>query len=152
MIESAESFVQLLEAKPPEAFRLAWVEAPAQVWWDVLSRYPQLSVWVAANFTIPDEIVAHLARNGSTQARTAVASRAALPEELLLLLAHDKDELVRLRVAFNRQATRGVLTVLAGDACVVVRKHAQARLTYNLSGTRLPRSYLDSVSLADLLH
>ncbi|MBX3618649.1 MAG: hypothetical protein KF891_01460 [Rhizobacter sp.] len=152
MIESAKAFLQLLEAEPPEAFRLAWVEAPVQVWWDVLDRYPQLSVWVAANFTIPDEIVAHLARHGSTQARTAVASRASLPEALLMLLAHDKDELVRLRVAFNRHATPGVLGVLAGDVCVVVSMHAQARLTYDLNGHELPRSYLDSVSLADLLH
>lgn len=152
MIESAEAFAQLVAARPPEAFRLAWVKAPAHVWWDVLERHPHLSVWVAANFTIPDEIVAHLAEHGPAQARTAIASRARLPEPLLLRLAHDKDELVRLRVAFNANATRDVLTALTCDACVVVRAHAQARLTYGVNGTELPGSYLDAVSLADLLH
>ncbi len=152
MIESAEAFAEMVNSTPPDPFRLAWAEAPTAVWWELVDRYPHLSAWVAANRTVPEEVLAHLASHGNTQARTVVASKAQLPEQLLLILAHDKDEAVRLRVAFNALATREVLASLASDACPVVRMHAQARLTHGISGNNLPASYLDSVSLADLLH
>ena len=153
MIESAEAFHRLLASSPPESFRLAWMEAATpQVWWDVLEQYPRLAVWVAANRTLPDEVVAHLAAHDSIDVRAAVASGPGMSEDVMLRLAHDKDVLVRLRVACNPKALPDVLAMLAADACPVVSKHAQARLEHDLSGEALPASYLDGVSLLDLLH
>jgi hypothetical protein len=153
MIESADAFQRLLASLPPESFRLAWVEAATpQVWWDVLEQYPRLAVWVAANRTVPDAVVAHLAAHDSIDVRAAVASGPGMSQDVMLRLAHDKDSLVRLRVACNARTLPQVLELLASDACPVVSKHAQARLEHDLSGETLPASYLDGVSLLDLLH
>jgi hypothetical protein len=153
MIDSAEAFARMLADSPADAAKLVIVEAATtRVWWDVLERYPQLAVWVAANRTVPEEILTHLAQHGSTPVRAAVASGPGVSEELLLRLAHDKDDLIRLRVACNSKATRNVLAALVGDACPGVSAHAQARLTHDISGVSLPASYLDDLRELDWLH
>jgi hypothetical protein len=150
---SAEEFIALLDARPMSPPRIAAAQAVSpSVWWDVLARYPDVAVWVAANRTIPDEIVTHLAVHPRIQVRVAVASNPGLRYELMTQLAHDKSDLVRMRIACNQRATRDVLALLVADACVVVSKHAEARLKHDISGVLLPASYLDEVSVYDILH
>lgn len=152
-IASAGAFRQLLDGTPLDASRIKSVRADcAAVWWDVLARWPELAVWVAANRTIPHEIVVHLATHPRIQVRTAIASNAGLCDAVMMQLAHDKSDLVRMRVACNAQATREVLATLVADSCVVVSKHAEARLKHDISGVLLPASYLDEVSVFDILH
>lgn len=122
------------------------------MWWEVLARHPDAAVWVAANQTIPNEIVTHLASHHRVQVRAAVASNREIRGEVMIQLAHDKSDLVRMRVACNANASREVLAGLVADACVVISKHAQARLQHDISGVLLPSSYLDEVSMSDLLH
>jgi hypothetical protein len=152
-LSSAEEFVALLDERPMSFPRIAAAQAAcAAVWWDVLARYPDLAVWVAANRTIPDEIVAHLALHPRIQVRVAVASNPGLRHDVMTRLAHDKSDLVRMRIACNPRATRDVLAMLLGDACVVVCKHAEARLKHDIAGVLLPSSYLDEVTVHDILH
>jgi len=152
VLESADDFRELLEASPMDPARLKSAEASAAVWWDVLERFPDAAVWVAANRTIPGRIVAHLASHHRIQVRAAVASNPQMGDQVMIELAHDKSDLVRMRVACNANASRDVLAGLVADACVVVSKHAQARLQHDISGVLLPSSYLDEVSMSDLLH
>ena len=152
VLACADDFRQLLDERPVDPARLKGVMASAAVWWEVLERHPDAAVWVAANRTIPDEIVRHLASHARIQVRTAVASNPEMSDEVLIALAHDKSDLVRMRVACNAQTSRAVLADLVADPCVVVSKHAQARLQYDINGVMLPASYLDEVSMFDLLH
>jgi len=153
MIVCAEDFARMLADTCADAQRVVSVEvASPQVWWDVIARYPQLAVWVAANRSAPEDVLAHLAEHGSMPTRVAVASSGGVSEALLLRLAHDKDDVIRLRVACNTRATRGVLAVLASDTCPAVCAHAQARLTHDMSGAALPSSYLDDLRELDWLH
>ena len=57
-----------------------------------------------------------------------------------------------MRIVCNASATREVLRALVSDSCVVVSLHAAARLQHDINGVMLPASYLDEVSVADLLH
>jgi len=152
-IATADEFVALLGETPLSPPRIAAVQATsAAVWWEVLERFPDLAIWVAANRTIPDEIVAQLASHPRIQVRVAVASKPGMPDDVMTQLAHDKSDLVRMRIACNAQASREVLARLAADACVVVSKHAEARLLHDIRGVLLPASYLDEVSVFDILH
>jgi hypothetical protein len=152
-ITSADEFVALLDTRPLAPTRIASVQAiDAAVWWEVLEQHPDLAVWVAANRTIPDEIVAHLASHPRIQVRVAVASKPGMPDATMTQLAHDKSDLVRMRVACNPKATREVLAHLVADTCVVVSRHAEARLKHDINGVMLPASYLDDLSVHDILH
>ena len=138
---------------PPDPAQIRTMQAVDEAaWWDMLARWPELAVWVASNRHLPPALVAHLAAHPRTQVRAAIASNAPMDEALMLQLAHDKSDLVRMRIACNAQASRAVLAALVADSCVVVSKHAEARLTHDISGVRLPPSYLDEVSVRDLLH
>ncbi|CAG1012188.1 hypothetical protein BURC_00126 [Burkholderiaceae bacterium] len=152
-IVSADEFRRLLEASPLDLARVVSARAvSSEVWWDVLTLYPDLAVWVAANRTIPHELVAHLSSHPRIQVRVAIASSQSISDDMIEQLAHDKSDLVRMRVACNARAPREVLAHLVADPCVVVSKHAQARLQHDISGVMLPASYLDEVSVFDILH
>ena len=153
MIDSVEAFERLAAGSPAELSKLTTLPASAtQIWWDVLARRPELALWVAANQTLPSEIAVHLALHESVQVRAALATGPCLSDDFMMRLAHDKDEVVRLRVVCNAKASRTVLTALVADPCNVVSIHAQARLVHDISGVKLPASYLEEVSVDDLRH
>lgn len=153
-IASAADFQKLLDAAaPPLGAAIATIAATAPaVWWEVLERCPDLAVWVAANRTVPGELLEHLAGHPRIPVRVAVASNPGLAERVMMQLAHDKSDLVRMRIACNASTSREVLATLVADPCVVVCAHAQARLRHDISGVTLPASYLDEVSVFDILH
>jgi hypothetical protein len=151
-LADAEAFARLLADPCVTRARLVEARASAEVWRDVLDRYPFAAAWVAANTALPAEIADLLVQHPEPPVRAALASAASLPEAVMLQLAHDKNELIRLRVVCNAQATREVLTALTADPCQLVSAHAQARLVHDISGVALPASYLDDVPVLDLLH
>lgn len=150
-IDTADAFAELLFDETSTHAELVSVQAPANVWWDVLDRYPHCAAWVAANRQLPDDIAEHLAGHPDLQVRAALASGGGRSEPLMLQLAHDKSEMIRLRVVCNRTASRNVLTALAVDPCQVVAAHAQARLQHDIAGMSLPANYLDDVEVMQLL-
>jgi hypothetical protein len=151
-IDSAESFQRLLVDPATPRETIVSARADAQVWWEVLERYPQSAVWVAANRALPQEIVAHLAMSHVVQVRAAVASAAEIGEAVMMRLAHDPSELIRVRLVCNARLTRDVLIAMAGDACKVVAAHAQARLMHDARGAALPDAYLGGITARDVLH
>lgn len=152
-IADAGAFRQLLDHRPMDPARIQAVRAvSSDVWWEVLARWPDAAVWVAANRSIAPDVVAHLATHPRIQVRVAIASNPDIGDDVLMLLAHDKSDLVRMRIACNARASREVLAALVADSCVVVSKHAEARLQHDISGVLLPASYLDEVSVFDILH
>ncbi|MEW6703419.1 MAG: hypothetical protein AB1430_01035 [Pseudomonadota bacterium] len=151
-ITTAEDFERLLADPATTRAQLVSVKGSAQLWWQVLARCPEAAAWVAANRHLPLEIAEHLALHPSLPVRAALASGGCVPEQLMQRLAHDKSEFIRLRVVCNANASREVLMALAADPCQLVSAHAQARLVHDISGVALPASYLDDVSVLDLLH
>jgi hypothetical protein len=151
-VHSAEAFQRLVADASTTHAQLVSVKASAAVWWDVLERYPHSAAWVAANRALPVEIAEHLASHADPLVRAALATAGCMPDDVMLQLAHDKSELIRLRVVCSANATREVLMALTADPCQLVAAHAQARLVHDISGVALPPSYLDEVSVLDLLH
>lgn len=151
-MDSAEAFERLARDPASTHARLVQVQADAEVWWEVLDRWPDLIAWVAANRHLPAQIVEHLAQHHSPQVRAALASSCCTHDSVMQQLAHDKSELIRLRVVCNTHTSRDVLVALTADPCPLVAAHAQARLVHDLTGVALPASYLDEVRVLDLLH
>ncbi|WP_423600596.1 hypothetical protein [Roseateles sp. MS654] len=113
---------------PDEYSIAAEDEAPTTVWFDVISRFPEMREWVVHNKTVPVEILEVLARDDSASVRATVADKRKLSSELFDLLARDDDELVRLRLAYNKKAPMHVLEQLSVDASPLVRTTAMKRL------------------------
>lgn len=129
MISSAEEFVRLRTSDLPDEYSIAAEdEAPTTVWFDVISRFPEMREWVVHNKTVPIEILEVLARDDSASVRATVADKRKLSPELFDLLARDDDELVRLRLAYNKKAPMHVLEQLSVDASTLVRTTAMKRL------------------------
>jgi hypothetical protein len=149
-IETAEAFHRLLFNPSTTHAELVGMQASADVWWDVLQRYPHSAAWVAANRHLPDEIAHHLAGHPNLQVRAALASNTQR-EDRLMELAHDKSEMIRLRVVCNAHTTRDALTTLAMDPCQVVAAHARARLMHGLHDALVSISYLDDLEVMQLL-
>jgi hypothetical protein len=150
VIESADAFHRLLFNPDTTRAQLVGTQASAEVWHDVLQRYPHSAAWVAANRHLPDEIAQHLGGHPNVQVRAALASSTHLPGQLLQL-AHDKSEMIRLRVVCNANTSRDALTALAVDPCAVVASHARARLMHGLHDALLSIASLDDVEVMQLL-
>lgn len=104
------------------------VEAPLDVWQQVITEHACLRETVATNKTIPEEIIRQLASDEDADVRFAIAQKRKTPPDVLLALTGDPCESVRQRVACNPKATREVLAALVDDEWEPVREHARKRL------------------------
>lgn len=130
MIHSAEEFVALRTSENMEEYlRSDHEDAPIEVWRTVLSKYPEMKIWVAHNKTVPLEILATLAEDPDPQVRWSVAIKRKLSPSLFAKLANDKDDSVRARVAINKKTPVEVLRFLANDPWEEVRSQAKANLS-----------------------
>ncbi|MDR0786461.1 MAG: hypothetical protein LBG44_01105 [Gemmatimonadota bacterium] len=128
-VSSAEEYQALLEMSdrlPSGA--AARIEAPEQVWFDVIARFPDLRYDVAHNKTVPISILRHLARDPDTRVRGKVAARRKTPPDVLAELACDPDEGVRARVAYNAKTPISVLEMLVNDPWEGASKRARERI------------------------
>ncbi len=129
MIKSAEEFKRLRESEVPEEYhRAAHEEAEIIIWNEVLEKYPELSLWVAQNKTVPLEILEKLAYHLDSNVRYMVASKRKISESLMMILATDKDESVRHALACNGKVTEIVLNLLVNDSWQPVRERAADKL------------------------
>lgn len=129
MIESVEEFLQLRESQNPNEYqRAAQEEAPLQVWIEVITRHPEMRVWVAHNKTVPLEILDILSRDADAEVRCLVAMKRKLPESLQKALAKDEDASVRQRIVYNAKATRAALEILTDDEEEAIQEKAKERL------------------------
>ena len=128
MIESADQFIQLRSSDDPADYhRAAHEEATIEVWREVIDQHPDYRFWVAQNKTVPVEILAILADDGSSQVRDIVARKRKLPPDLQVKLAQDPDESVRRAVAANAKVCKEALDILVNDDWEVVREAARAK-------------------------
>lgn len=129
MIESAEEFVRLRSSNDPEEYsRAAQEEASNAVWFDVISRFPEMREWIVHNKTAPLEVLEVLARDTAPSIRASVAEKRKLSIELFEALSNDGDEIVRQRVAYNKKAPLHVLEHLSNDPSPFVRAVARKRM------------------------
>jgi hypothetical protein len=129
VIESAEEFVRLRSSEDPAEYRrAAWEEAPLEVWYEVIERFPDMREWVAHNKTVPMEILRVLVRDPDVRVRDTVARKNKLDEPLLRLLAKDPDEGVRLAIAGHKKAPEGLLREMLGDPWGNINELIQERL------------------------
>ena len=129
MIESADEFVRLRTSSESEQYRrAAHDEAPLEVWFDVIERFPEMRSWVAHNKTVPLVVLALLVTDDDWRVRCAVADKRKLTPGLFWTLAADRDEVVRASVACNRKVPIDVLKSLAEDQTPLVRDAARDSL------------------------
>jgi hypothetical protein len=129
MISSAEEFVELRSSESPEEYgRAAREEAPAEVWREVIEKYPEFRYWVAHNKSVPLDILKILAGDQDVRVRDCVAGKRKLDEATQEQLAKDPDSGVRMRIARNKKASERVLALLLEDPWDEIRKVARERL------------------------
>lgn len=130
MINSAEEFVRLRSSEDPNEYRRSVTDiASEEVWFDVISRFPEMREWVALNKTLPESILWNLVRDRSPEVRFMVANRRQLTQDMLAELAKDSDETVRSRVCWNKHTPRLILEQLARDESSLVAEAARRQLT-----------------------
>jgi hypothetical protein len=129
LIESAEEFVRLRVSERQDEYSIAAdAEAPMEVWFDIIARFPEMKEWVACNRTVPMEILEVLASDSDRKVRAAVADKRKLSSHLFDLLSKDADEVVRQRIAYNKKSPIEVIERLAIDEAALVRTAALRRL------------------------
>ncbi|WP_424567939.1 hypothetical protein [Streptomyces sp. CH-036] len=129
MIETADEFVRLRNSSDPQECRRAAVEeAPAQVWMEVVDRYPEERLAVVQNKTVPLAVLEIMIDDPDTRVRFMVAMKRKLSPDLLERLAHDVDESIRMRVAQHRNTSRETLESLRRDPWSEVRAAVDERL------------------------
>lgn len=129
MILSAEEFARLRSSEDEADYgRASSEEAPIEVWFSVVERFPDLREWVAHNKTVPLAVLARLANDPSAKVRATVAGKRKLTRELQEHLAKDADPSVRHRLAWNAKCPLDVLHLLASDTESFVREAAEGRL------------------------
>ena len=126
---SAEELVRLRRSESQEDYlRAATESAAAEVWQDVIGRFPEMRIWVAHNKTVPLEILSILALDEDPAVRAAVAMKNRLSPQLIALLAGDVDEIVRERIAYNKGTPVGILRQLTNDGHEGTSAKARERL------------------------
>lgn len=128
-IESAEEFIRLRSSEDPSEYeRASHDDAPIDVWYRLISEYPDMRFWVAHNRSVPNDVLAVLARDPSADVRSRVADVRRLSRDLFDLLSRDDNEGVRNRVAVNKKCPRDILEGLLDDPWEVVRDTVSRRL------------------------
>ncbi len=129
MIESADQFVLLRTSEDMELYQRAANEtATEDTWQEVITKYPDMRVWVARNKTVSLKILEILSRDEDADVRYAVAMKRKSDQDILQRLAQDPDESVRLRVALNPKTPKVVLEQLLHDKWSRVVEEAKSRL------------------------
>ena len=129
MIRSAEEFVKLrTSTREEDCLKAARVQAPSEIWFEIVCKYPEMKEWVAHNKTIPPPVLEFLSKDLDRNVRYMVATRRAASEKVLLQLSNDSDESIRLAVACNPKVTEKVLTKLLQDEWERVREVANEKL------------------------
>lgn len=134
-IESADEFVRLRSSGDPAMQQLAaHASAKAEVWMDVIERYPNIRFWVAQNKTVPLEVIRKLASDSDYRVRSMIAVKNRTPLDVLEELSRDPDPAVRADVAWNKKTPIDVRRKLLSDPEEIVRDAATRRLALAKGG------------------
>lgn len=129
MISTAKEFAELFSSSDySQQNRVTHDEALEHTWFEILDLYPEFTIWVIRNKTVPLSVLKRLSNHPDTEVRRTVASKRKLNPELFDKLANDADEDVRIRIAYNKKAPRYILEKLSNDPSVRVAEVAKNRL------------------------
>lgn len=96
MISSAEHFVCLRESLDPVEYNQAARDSSTdEVWFDVISKFPDMTYWVAVNKTISENVIRFLSKNNDDRVRCAIAMKRKTPIDVLFDLMSDHSDLVK---------------------------------------------------------
>jgi hypothetical protein len=126
MILTAEEFRSLCENDDDTTF--AHQVASSEVWSDVLRKYPELARCVAANKTIPDDIIDCLSKSNDIDIRWKIATKRKLNRDVFERLAGDTDPTIRHRIACNPKTPSDILQLLSKDPDLMVASAASRKL------------------------
>ncbi|WLG42750.1 hypothetical protein [Pseudomonas sp. FP1740] len=128
MIGSAEDFKRYIESEIETERAKGHDMASDEVWFDVLSKYPELSREVVANNTISIEVLERLSLTEDASVRWDVAMKRRINRATFERLACDQDVSVRHRIACNPKVPSDILAQLALDEDEMVSAAAKKRL------------------------
>ncbi|WP_153099845.1 hypothetical protein [Paraburkholderia hayleyella] len=128
MIHSAEEFKQYVESDNEDEFLKSREAASDDVWFDVLSKYPELSRQVAFNSSISVHVLERLSESRDSEVRWDVATKRRISRTTFERLAHDIDASIRHRIACNPKVPEDILVQLASDEDELVSEAAKKRL------------------------
>ncbi|MDR3352025.1 MAG: hypothetical protein LBO00_03255 [Zoogloeaceae bacterium] len=135
MILSAEEFISLRSSDVKAEYdRAAHEEAPLDVWKDVLERYPDYTLWIIHNKTVPLEILQMLSTSNDAKIRRDVAVKRKLSPELFEQLSQDADPEVRSQIAINKKTPLHILELLCNDKDQSVANTAKSQLKGRTTG------------------
>lgn len=147
MIRSAKEFVELrTSTNAQEYLRAATEDADPNVWLEVLRDFPEMSVWVVRNKTVPMEILQRLVFHPDAEVRAEVATKNKLSADLMNALAADPDDSVRERIVYNKNVRQDILRKLAQDPVVRISSAAHERLRVSEIDQKWPEFGVTSVS------
>ncbi|QVN23350.1 MULTISPECIES: hypothetical protein [Burkholderia cepacia complex] len=128
MIHSADEFKRYAESDNEEEFAKIHDSASDDVWFEVLSKYPELSRQVAFNNTISMNVLERLSLSEDNEVRWDVATKRRISRPIFERLACDSDASVRHRIACNAKVPEDILARLASDDDEMVAEAAKKRL------------------------
>ncbi|WP_074171346.1 hypothetical protein [Caballeronia temeraria] len=128
MIHSAEEFKRYVESDDEDEFMKSREAAADNVWFDVLTKYPELSRQVAFNSTISLSVLERLSESEDSEVRWDVATKRRISRPIFERLAHNSDSSVRHRIACNPKVPADILLQLAADEDELVVEAARKRL------------------------
>ncbi|MFK0033165.1 hypothetical protein [Pseudomonas monteilii] len=126
MIHTAEEFRILCENDDDTTF--AHQTASSEVWIEILSKHPHLARCVAANKTIPDEIIDYPSKSDDIDIRWKIATKRKLNKTIFERLAKDIDATIRHRIACNPKTPGDILLPLSRDSDTMVASAANRKL------------------------
>ncbi|MEH0869063.1 hypothetical protein [Serratia liquefaciens] len=128
MINSAEEFKRYVESDNEDEFLKSREAASDEVWFDVLSKYPELSRQVAFNSSISVHVLERLSESSDSEVRWDVAIKRRISRTTFERLAYDIDASVRHRIACNPKLPKDILARLSSDEDGLVSEAAKKRL------------------------
>ncbi|GFM68538.1 MULTISPECIES: hypothetical protein [Pseudomonas] len=128
MITSAEEFKRYAESEDEIENEKINESASDEVWFDVLSKYPELSRVVTANASISLNVLERLSVSDDVDVRWDVAMKRRINRSIFERLASDKEVIVRHRIACNPKVPKDILIALASDEDEMIAEAARKRL------------------------
>jgi hypothetical protein len=129
MIQSPQEFIALSDSEHPDnQHRARYEDAPEEVWFEIVEKYPDYIRAVIWNKTVPLNILRCIAKSPDAKIRCDVAMKRKLDDALFEMLSQDPDDSVRAQIVSNPKTPRHISERLALDREVWVAQQAREKL------------------------
>lgn len=111
-IQSLNDFISMINHNDKS---ITMASASEDVWYEILSKRPDLSADIAMNKCLPSNIIDLLIDNPTERVRSIVAMKRSLTVNQFFKLGVDPAETVRARIACNKKTPIELLVQLSND-------------------------------------